>query len=125
MRSLHLPTSLCVASLTLLNACSHDAVVPRAQAPAIPDGQSRCHAAAASESPLITEWSSAEKANLQARLRSGGLVVEFSGCNMRPLMGCNLRGSYRWQRTTISSEAIQIRSQDELFAKLPLGALAL
>lgn len=125
MCSLHLPSTLCVASLTLLNACSHDSVLPRAQAPAIPDAQSRCQAAAASESPLITEWSSAEKANLQARLRSGGLVVEFSGCNMRPLTGCNLRGSYRWQRTTISSEAIQIRSQDELFAKLPLGALAL
>jgi hypothetical protein len=91
----------------------------------MPDAPSRCRAAAANESPLVTEWSSAEKANLQARLRSGGLAVEFSGCSMRPLTGCTLRGSYRWQRTTISSEAIQIRNQDELFAKLPLGALAL
>lgn len=120
------PVSLALAaSLMLLGACAKDSVLPRAQAPAIPDAPSRCRAAAATESPLITEWSSAEKANLQARLRSGGLVVEFSGCSMRPLTGCSLRGSYRWQRTTISSEGIQIRNQDELFAKLPLGALAL
>jgi hypothetical protein len=109
----------------ILESCAQESVMPRAQAPAIPDAQSRCRAAATNESPLITEWSSAEKANLQARLRSGGLAVEFSGCGMRPLTGCTLRGSYRWQRTTISSEAIQIRNQDELFAKLPLGALAL
>src|SRR5512145_1418537 len=125
MRSLPSSVSLCVVCLMLLDACANDTVLPRAQEPEVHDAQSRCRAAAASESPLVTEWSSAEKANLQARLRSGGLVVEFSGCSMRPLTGCNLRGSYRWQRTTISSEAIQIRNQDELFAKLPLGALAL
>ena len=44
---------------------------------------------------------------------------------MRPLTACTLRGSYRWQRTTLSSEGLDIRNQDELFAKLPLGAFAL
>ena len=99
--------------------------MPRAHAPSAPDEQSRCQAAARSESPLVTEWSAAEKANLQARLRSGGLAVEYTGCTMRPLTGCTLRGSYRWQRTTLSSDGIEIRDQDELFTKLPLGALAL
>lgn len=99
--------------------------MPRAQAPTLPDAEARCALAARSESPLITEWSSAEKANLQARLRSGALAVEFSGCSMRPILGCSPRGSYRWQRTTLASESIEIHNQDELFAKLPLGALAL
>jgi hypothetical protein len=44
---------------------------------------------------------------------------------MRPITSCTVRGSYRWQRTTPSSEAIDIRNEDELFTKLPLGALAL
>ena len=78
-----------------------------------------------SESPLVTEWTSAEKANLQARLRSGALAVEYTGCSMRPLPACTLRGGYRWQRTTLASEGVEIRNQDELFAKLPLGAFAL
>jgi hypothetical protein len=109
----------------LLLACGSGAGLPRARAPGVPDAEARCQAAARGESPLVTEWSSAEKANLQARLRSGAMAVEFTGCSMRPITGCTLRGSYRWQRTTLSSEAIEIHDQDELFAKLPLGALAL
>src|SRR5262245_58649855 len=44
---------------------------------------------------------------------------------MRPIVSCAPRGSYRWQRTTISTDTIEIDSKDELFAKLPLGAFAL
>jgi hypothetical protein len=113
----------CLVGSTLA-ACG-GAELPRASAPAMPDEQARCRAAARSGSPLVTEWSSAEKANLQARLRAGALAVEYTGCSMRPLPACSLRGSYRWQRTTLSSEGIEIRSADELFTKLPLGALAL
>lgn len=109
----------------LLTGCGAGGELPRARAPMVPDSESRCRAAARSDSPLLTEWSAAEKANLQARLRTGGLAVEYTGCSMRPLLACTLRGSYRWQRTTLSSEGIEIRSEDELFAKLPLGALAL
>ncbi len=114
-----------LAGCSLLLACGGGGALPRAQAPGIPGEQARCQAAAVSGSPLITEWPAAEKANLQARLRSGGLAVEFTGCSMRPITACTLRGSYRWQRTTLSSEGIEIHNQDELFAKLPLGALAL
>lgn len=109
----------------LLVGCGSSSTLPRAQAPAIPDQEARCSLAARNESPLVTEWSAAEKANLQARLRSGAVAVEFTGCSMRPILGCTVRGSYRWQRTTLSSESIEIHNQDELFAKLPLGAIAL
>lgn len=124
-RLLGLPARSLAPGLLTLAACGSGAELPRARAPAVPDAEARCSLAAKNESPLVTEWSSAEKANLQARLRSGALAVEFTGCSMRPILGCNLRGSYRWQRTTLASESIEIRNQDELFAKLPLGALAL
>jgi hypothetical protein len=113
-----------VAALLLLG-CGGGSDLPRARAPSAPDAETRCRAAALSESPLLTEWSSAEKANLQARLRAGAMAVEFTGCSMRPLTACTVRGSYRWQRTTLSSESHEINNQDELFTKLPLGALAL
>jgi len=106
-------------------ACGGGLDLPRAKAPTAPDQETRCSLAAKNDSPLVTEWSAPEKANLQARLRSGALAVEFTGCSMRPILGCTLRGSYRWQRTTLSSDSIEIRNQDELFAKLPLGAIAL
>lgn len=109
----------------ILPGCGGGAELPRAKAPSLPDQEARCSLAARNENPLVTEWSAAEKANLQARLRSGAVAVEFTGCSMRPILGCTVRGSYRWQRTTLSSESIEIHNQDELFAKLPLGALAL
>jgi hypothetical protein len=114
-----------LSGLPLLVACGAGGELPRAHAPGVPDDEARCRAAAVSESPLITEWPAAEKANLQARLRAGALAVEFTGCSMRPITGCSLRGSYRWQKTTPSSESIEINDADELFTKLPLGAMAL
>lgn len=116
----------CIALSGLtLGGCGGSGAPLRASAPKISDDASLCRAAALRETPLVTEWSSAEKASLQARLRSGALAVEYTGCSMRPILSCNLRGSYRWQRTTLSSETIAIQSKDELFTKLPLGAFAL
>ena len=114
-----------LAAACAATACGGGMDLPRAKVPTAPDAEARCTAAAKNESPLVTEWPASEKANLQARLRSGGLAVEFTGCSMRPITACTLRGSYRWQRTTLSSESIEIHNQDELFAKLPLGALSL
>jgi hypothetical protein len=123
-RQLDMPATFLSFGL-LVMGCGGSADLPRAKAPGMPDADTRCSMAQKNESPLVTEWSSAEKASLQARLRSGALAVEFTGCSMRPILGCTVRGSYRWQRTTLSSESIEIHNQDELFAKLPLGALAL
>ncbi|HEY6561650.1 MAG TPA: hypothetical protein VI072_30475 [Polyangiaceae bacterium] len=109
----------------VLGGCGGAGAPLRASAPKLSDDEALCRAAALRETPLVTEWSSAEKASLQARLRSGGLAVEYTGCSMRPILSCNVRGSYRWQRTTLSSDTIDIQNKDELFTKLPLGALAL
>lgn len=105
--------------------CGSRSYAPRAKAPAPSDDASRCRKAALRETPLVTEWSAAEKANLQARLGSGAMAVEYTGCEMRPIPGCQLRGSYRWQQTTLSTDTIDISNEDELFAKLPLGAVRL
>src|SRR6187402_508893 len=122
LRSVVPSTTLIALAVT---GCGGSGAPLRASAPRIADDTALCRAAALHETPLVTEWSSAEKASLQARLRAGALAVEFTGCSMRPILACNVRGSYRWQRTTLSSETIAIQSKDELFAKLPLGAFAL
>lgn len=111
--------------LASLTACGRGFEPPRARAPRLDDDSLRCQEAARNGSPIVTEWSAAEKASLQARMRTGALAVEFTGCTMRPIPGCALRGSYRWQRTTLATDTIDIQSDDELFAKLPLGAATL
>jgi hypothetical protein len=93
--------------------------------PKAPDEQAKCKVAASQSSPLVTEWPASEKANLEAMVTTGGVAVAYSGCSMRVLPQCRLAGGYIWQRTTPATDAISIGNEDELFAKLPLGAVSL
>lgn len=101
--------------------------LPQAPAllPGIPSEGGKCRVAASQSSPLLTEWSAAEKANLEVMLRSGAVVVAYSGCSMRLLPECRVPGAYRWLRTTPSRDLLEINNEDELYAKLPLGAASL
>lgn len=97
----------------------------RATAPSAPGEGARCRVAQSQASPLVTEWPASEKANLEARLRGGGVAVAYAGCTMRILPDCRLPGTYAWRRTTTTTDLVEIKDADELYAKLPLGAAAL
>src|SRR5262249_55556848 len=119
--------SLAAVALVGVVACGggFGDVVPRAHAPEAPSELSKCKVAASHESPLVTEWPASEKANLEARLREGGVVVSYSGCSMKLLPQCRVSGTYGWRRTTTATDMVEIHDADELYAKLPLGAVAL
>jgi hypothetical protein len=85
----------------------------------------KCRVAASQQSPLVTEWPASEKAHLEGLLRAGAVAVAYSGCSMRVLPQCQVRGSYRWQRTTPSTDNLEINNEDDLYARLPLGAASL
>ena len=93
--------------------------------PQVPAESARCHVAASQSSPLVTEWPASEKANLEVLLRNGTVAVAYSGCSMRLLPECRVKGEYHWQRTTAATDSLEINDSDELFAKLPLGAASL
>src|SRR5436190_8939636 len=93
--------------------------------PRTPAEQGRCQVAASQSTPLVTEWPASEKANLEVLLRAGAVAVAFSGCSMRVLPECHVKGEYHWQRTTPATDSVEINDADELFAKLPLGATSL
>src|SRR6266496_2865706 len=116
-----------VAAFALMiggTACGSRAA-PLARAPEMPIQQARCRVAASRENPLVTEWPASEKANLEALMRQGSVVVAYSGCNLRVLPQCRVRGAYRWRRTTTATDMVEIRDADELYAKLPIGAASL
>ena len=93
----------------------------KAKAPEASTGQAKCKVAASSENPLVTEWPASEKANLEARLREGGVVVSYSGCEMKLLPQCRVRGSYGVRLTTTTADVVEIHDSDECYAKLPPG----
>ncbi len=98
---------------------------PLVQVPQTPGSEARCQVAANHDNPLVTEWPASDKANLQAHLGDGSVVVAYSGCSLKMLAGCRVPGSYRWRRTTTASDLVEIHNADELYAKLPLGAVSL
>jgi hypothetical protein len=93
--------------------------------PTVPAELGKCRVAASQSSPLVTEWPASEKANLEVLSHSGAVAVAYSGCSMRVLPQCRVRGNYSWQRTTPSTDSLSISDADELYAKLPLGAASL
>lgn len=93
--------------------------------PLMPSDQARCRVSASHENPLVTEWPASEKANFETRMSEGAVVVGYSGCELKVLRNCRVGGTYAWHRTTLSTDTVEIHDADDLFAKLPLGAVSL
>lgn len=85
----------------------------------------KCSVAASREQPLVTEWPAPYKARLEALLQGGAVAVEYSGCDLKIVDRCRLSGTYAWKKTTLSTDTTDIQDEDDLYAKLPLGAAAL
>lgn len=85
----------------------------------------KCSVAASREQPLVTEWPAPYKARLEALLQGGAVAVEYSGCDLKIVDRCRLSGSYAWKKTTLSTDTTDIQDEDDLYAKLPLGAATL
>lgn len=127
-RSMRRVGFLSVPVLLGLAACGNgsSSPVPRAKAPTETGGPTKCKVAASHSNPLVTEWAASEKANLEARLREGPVVVSYSGCSLQMLPQCRpSKGKYVWKKTTLATDVLDIRTEDDLFAKLPLGAVSL
>jgi hypothetical protein len=83
--------------------------------PSDPTGLAKCQVQKNQASPLVTEWPASEKAHLESMLSERAVVVSYSGCEMRLLDACRVPGGYRFKRTTIANDVIEIRSEDELY----------
>jgi hypothetical protein len=121
----------CCGVLLLLLVAGCSSVLPTAP-PRAPDEVSRdptplakCTVSASHTSPLVTEWPASEKAHLESLVAQRTVAVEYSGCELRIVDGCELPGQYVWRRTTLATDTIEIADADELYTKLPIGAIGL
>ncbi len=97
-----------------------------AQPPAFqPAGQTKCKVRASSDRPLVIEWPSSDRAELEAEAKHGLVVVRYSGCEMELLPQCHVKGTYRYTPTTRKLERVTINNEDDLYAQLPIGAARL
>ncbi len=98
-----------------------------ATAPSLDDvtGQAKCGVKKSSDKPLVIEWPAAERAALEARATKGLVAVRYSGCEMEVLTTCSASGAYDYLGLTQKTEGVRITNTDQLYAKLPIGAIGL
>jgi hypothetical protein len=94
-------------------------------------GKNKCNPKNA-ERPFVVEWDATDMSSFEAFATNDVVVVKYEGCELRVLDHCrddSVRGklgAYRavdW--TTGQLETVDIATEGELYAKLPLGAASL
>lgn len=125
-------SSSLVQALTLallapsLGGCPSTQVVAKQIEVADADGQqATCKVAKDPMNPLIVEWPGTEHTNLQTSSRRGLVVVSYAGCTLKVLPACEVPGEYERITVTPSRDKLQIGSESDLYAQLPLGAASL
>jgi len=122
-----LPFLVLAAAAPLHTGCAAGAASSNlAKAPAYePAGQTKCQIAASKSEPLIVEWPSAARGKLEALSKHGLVAVSYSGCEMEVLSACKVTGSYGYTAITRKHDHVTVRDADDLYAKIPLGAVSL
>jgi len=115
------------ALVTLAVACGPGNVASGLAKPPefAPKDQTKCGVTKSQAEPLIVEWPSASRAQLESKARKGGVVVHYIGCEMRVLKQCSAPGKYEYSATTRKKDRIVMRDADELYANIPVGAAKL
>ncbi len=120
---------LCLVLATLgllLSGCPDKQII--AKTPTVEDADDQtatCKVARDPLNPLIVEWPAAAKVDLETASRRGLVAVSYSGCVMKVLSACELKGDYNFEETTPARDRMEISDNNELYAKLPLGAASL
>lgn len=92
-------------------------------------GKNRCADAATNQlRPFIVEWDATDLASFESKASRDIIFVKYEGCDLTVLEGCSdagIPGKYgRYQPPVFTSgtlEGFDIKTEDELYAKLPLG----
>ncbi len=92
-------------------------------------GRSRCAGGQTDTSPFVVEWDATDLATFEAHASRDLVLVRYEGCAIELLRGCSdggIPGRYgRYREPVFTSgtvESFSMNDEDELWAKLPLGA---
>jgi len=81
-----------------------------------------CNESGGQARPLIVDWSSSDRAELEARSKRGVAVVRYEGCSMEVLKRCKAPGAYDYIGLTPKTDRIVMRDATEMYANIPVYA---
>src|SRR5690349_15305797 len=118
----HMNTRL--VALGILSACAGCGVPAPPTAPSnahdyVQRGAPQCADAKAQSRPLIVDWESTDRAEIEARSRRGTVVVHADGCKLEVLKRCSVKGGkYDYVGLTPKTDKVVMRDSAELYANV-------
>jgi uncharacterized protein len=111
--------------LPALASCRHaDKLEPRqltaAEALGETGPEAVCHEPGARGTPLVVDWPTQDRMDLEAAMLDGIGVVEYRCGKLLLLHDCHIEGSYRYLGLSQREEVIQLEDAAEIRANLPL-----
>lgn len=85
-------------------------------------GELECRDDQSMAEPLIVDWGSDDRTDLEVTMRDGIVVASYDCNTFRVLENCSAGGGYKFAGVSRKEDVIQIVGQDELHANFPLGA---
>jgi outer membrane protein OmpA-like peptidoglycan-associated protein len=115
------------AAIAALPSCfGGNAASGLAQAPEFqPKGQTKCGVEKSQARPLIVEWPSPDRLELENKVSEGLVVVRYVGCEMEVLDRCSAPARYDYHGATLALDSVKMTDDDDLYANLPVGAAKL
>jgi hypothetical protein len=89
------------------------------------EGAPTCGEAPKYGAPLVVDWPSEQRGDLEVAMKQGVGVVAYDCKGVRMLPSCKVRGGYGFMGISLKKETIELKTADELAANLPLGATKL
>ena len=120
--------ALVIASFTLIS-CGSGAVAqnirPNAPTAATALGEAPCHEVDKHGEPLVVDWRSEQRGDLEIAMKEGVAVVEYSCKGIRLLKDCHIEGQYGFIGMTRREQLVRLENADEVRANLPLSGATL
>lgn len=82
-------------------------------------GDAPCRDTGDKATPLVVDWESNDRMDVEAGMKHGLVVVQYSCSAFKVLPDCSLEGKYGYVGVTLKEDVVQISSADELKANLP------
>ena len=111
----------------VLTSCggARDAVRPDQPKASDAMGSSTIKPVEGPSSPLVVDWKSEQRADLEEVVHDGVAVVAWDDKGLRLLKRCKLSGDYGYLPVQIKKDVVRLETADEVQASLPLGGVGL
>ncbi len=83
--------------------------------------EASCHEIEKGGEPLIVDWKTEQRGDLEVAMKSGVAIVSYSCKGIKVLSECKLDGEYGFIGMTRREQVVRLKGADEMKANLPLS----